>query len=143
VTLANRAVELDVTVDGGPRVLRYAPVGGRNAFYVVTGPEGPGFRLRGGHRLWVAPEDPARTLVPDDEPVGHALTATTLRATAPPDPRFGLEKQLELTLPGASTVRAQAGAGPPPSRRATGPRSRSSTGSRTGVTPRRSSPPGP
>lgn len=98
VRLANRSVELDVTVDGGPRVLRYAPVGGRNAFYVAPGPEGSGFRARGGHRLWVAPEDPVRTYVPDDAPVAHALNARTLTATAPPDPVFGLEKHLELTL---------------------------------------------
>jgi hypothetical protein len=96
--LENGSVELDVTVDGGPRVLRYAARGGRNAFHVVRGPEGPGFRLRGGHRLWVAPEDPARTYAPDEAPVAHELVAGTLHLTAPADPVFGLEKRLELTL---------------------------------------------
>jgi hypothetical protein len=98
LTLSNGTVELEVLVDAGPRILRYARTGGRNAFHVVSAPEGPGFQLRGGHRLWVAPEDPERTYAPDDVPVAHGWNGDTLRLTAPPDARFGIEKGMALRL---------------------------------------------
>ncbi|MCO5296900.1 MAG: hypothetical protein M9921_08585 [Fimbriimonadaceae bacterium] len=62
-----------VTLDVGPRVIRLAPHGGCNLFHEV--PEeagvvgGEGFRAYGGHRLWTAPEDLARTYAPDNEAV--------------------------------------------------------------------------
>jgi len=71
--LTNGTVELIITLDVGPRILRYAFVDGENVFW--ENPEELGgtgeeeFRLRGGHRLWHAPEVPSRTYYPDNGPV--------------------------------------------------------------------------
>jgi len=57
-----------VTSDVGPRVIRFGFVGGQNLFKEF--PEQLGgkgedqFQLRGGHRVWKAPEDPVGNVGP-------------------------------------------------------------------------------
>lgn len=64
-------IEALVTLDVGPRVIRLGPVGAPNLLH--EDPEDRGmrggdrFRLYGGHRLWVAPEDLEVTYAPDNE----------------------------------------------------------------------------
>jgi hypothetical protein len=54
--------------------------------------------IRGGHRLWVSPEDPQRTYVPDNGPVKHETLADgTVRLTPEPD-AFGIQKQIDVKL---------------------------------------------
>src|SRR6202166_18213 len=69
--MTNCEVELVVTSDIGPRIIRYAFVGGRNLsheFGSQLGKSGePTWQNRGGHRLWVAPE------APPPSPVTYAL----------------------------------------------------------------------
>lgn len=66
-------VEMIVTLDVGPRIISYGAVGGPNLFLVdpnaagKTG--GSEFVGYGGHRLWIAPEEPKRTFRPDNGPV--------------------------------------------------------------------------
>lgn len=64
-----------VTTDIGPRILAVTLPDGTGEGLLASLPslaiETPGrapFRLHGGHRLWVAPEDPAVTYLPDDGP---------------------------------------------------------------------------
>ena len=63
--ITNGTVELIVTSDVGPRVMRYALVGGQNLFKEFPDQLGKSgeqkFQLRGGHRVWKAPEDPIAT----------------------------------------------------------------------------------
>src|SRR5438034_11384259 len=63
--LANGDAELIVTLDVGPRVIRYAAPGAPNLLGEAADQLGragePGWMPRGGHRLWTAPEDPTRT----------------------------------------------------------------------------------
>src|ERR1039458_7684886 len=67
--VSNGEVELVVTADVGPRVIRYGFVGGQNLFKEF--PEQLGktgeaqFQLRGGARVWKAPEDPVESWAPD------------------------------------------------------------------------------
>src|SRR5580692_5234131 len=71
--LCNGTVELIVTLDVGPRILVYRKCGGFNPLKVfedqggVTGEQM--WRSRGGHRLWIAPEDKVTTYFPDNCPV--------------------------------------------------------------------------
>lgn len=71
--LTMRDLEMVVTLDVGPRIIRYGFVGGPNELVVHdkdaghTG--GDGFHSYGGHRLWIAPEEHAKTLQPDNDPV--------------------------------------------------------------------------
>jgi len=68
--MTNGAVEIVVTSDVGPRIMRYGFVGGQNLFKEY--PESLGqsgeaeWQLRGGHRLWAAPEQHPRTYAPDN-----------------------------------------------------------------------------
>ena len=90
--IANADVELVVTLDVGPRVIRYAAPGGRNLFGETADQLGksgePHWMPRGGHRLWTAPEDKTRTYAPDNRP-GRAPGArrpTTRRRAGAADP---------------------------------------------------------
>jgi hypothetical protein len=59
--------------------------------------------VRGGHRLWVSPEDPRRTYVPDNGPVAWRRVPGGARLTPPPDARFGLEKSIAIVLDPSGT----------------------------------------
>lgn len=60
VRLANKEVEVIITCDVGPRIIRFGYIGEANMFAEIPGEQGQRgeaeWQLRGGHRLWVAPE---------------------------------------------------------------------------------------
>jgi len=62
-----------VTLDVGPRVIRYGFIGGPNFMHVAPETKGQKggdeYRSYGGHRLWIAPEDWKKTYVPENDPV--------------------------------------------------------------------------
>jgi len=109
--LRNDHAELIVTTDVGPRSLSYRLLPeGENPLKIFETQLGKQnefeWQPRGGHRLWVAPEDNSLTYVPDNTPVAWEeegdLTATFLNAAAPP---WSLEKQITVTLaPDSSRV---------------------------------------
>jgi hypothetical protein len=77
--LSNESAELVVPLEYGPRVLRGGLKGGPNLFLELEekepiAPASPEFKLRGGHRLWHAPEEMPRTYQPDN--VAPALKRT-------------------------------------------------------------------
>src|SRR5215469_322055 len=76
--VSNGQVELVITSDIGPRIMRYGFVGGQNLFKEFAeslGKSGePAWVARGGHRLWASPEDAVRTYAPDNGPVHIRIT---------------------------------------------------------------------
>jgi len=98
----NGQIELIVTADVGPRIICCAFLGGQNLFKEFPEQLGKSgekqFQLRGGHRLWVAPERLATTWAPDNAPVHIQIRGATLEATAPVEPGTGLEKQMIVTM---------------------------------------------
>jgi hypothetical protein len=107
--ISNGQVEVVVTSDIGPRVIRYGFPGGQNLFKEFT--EGLGksgeatWQLRGGHRIWIAPEDAVRTYAPDNGPVHILIKGDVLEATEPTEPLTGLEKQITVKMaPGGTGV---------------------------------------
>lgn len=103
--LTNGEVELVASTSYGPRILRYAFVGGANLFGFVDPTEqanptpfGDAWHIYGGHRLWHAPEDPVRTYVPDNAPVRVDVDGGSLVLTPQPEAPTGLAKELRLTL---------------------------------------------
>ena len=100
--VSNGEVELIVTSDIGPRIMRYGFAGGQNLFkeYPETlGKSGEAeWQLRGGHRIWAAPEDAVRTYAPDNGPVHVTTDNGVLTATEPVEPLTGFEKQIQVTL---------------------------------------------
>ena len=99
--LANDQVELIVTSDVGPRIIRFGYLGRENMFREF--PEQLGktnsdkWMTFGGHRLWHAPEA-ARTYYPDSEPVLVQEIDDGLIVTQKPEPTTGIQKQMEIRL---------------------------------------------
>jgi hypothetical protein len=100
--VSNGKIELIVTGDVGPRIIRLGFDGGRNFFHEVRDDLGgsgePDFRLRGGHRVWAAPENLLTSWAPDNSAVEVAIRAGVLEATAPVEPATRLQKQLVIRM---------------------------------------------
>lgn len=108
--VSNGEVELIVTGDVGPRIIRYGFIGGQNLFKEFTDQLGKSgekeFQLRGGDRVWKAPEDHIATWAPDNAAVEITVSSSGLVATAPVDPLTNLQKTIEISLePVGSRVR--------------------------------------
>jgi hypothetical protein len=100
--LANDQVELVVTADVGPRVIRFGFTGEVNEFTEV--PEqlgqvgGSDWRLYGGHRLWNAPESLERTYIPDNQPPEVMEIAGGFSLCQPVEAETGIQKEMAIRL---------------------------------------------
>lgn len=103
--VANGEVELIVTGDVGPRVIRFGFVGGQNLFKEFLEQVGKSgeekFQLRGGDRVWKAPEDPIATWAPDNVAVEISVTGNGLIGRAPVEPLTHLRKEIEIRMAGS------------------------------------------
>jgi len=109
--MTNGEVELVVTGDVGPRIIRYGFVGGQNLFKEFAheiGKSGEAdWKLRGGHRLWVAPEVEASspiTYSADNFPVDIQTKGDTIVATPPLEREAGIQKQMAVKMAGSGSV---------------------------------------
>ncbi len=99
---SNGLVDLVVTADVGPRVIRFGFVGQANEFKEY--PEmlgrvgGEEWRIYGGHRLWHAPEAMPRTYFPDNNPVEVQVHSTFIRVVQPLEPTTGIQKEMDISL---------------------------------------------
>lgn len=100
--ISNGEAELIVTSDIGPRIMFYGFRGGQNVLWVqkeTAGKSGePEWVARGGHRIWIAPEDPKYTYPPDNSPVQIEVRGDTLVATQPTEKETNIQKQLEIRM---------------------------------------------
>lgn len=100
--LTNGRLELVITSDVGPRVIRCGFIGGPNEFAEFeedlgkTG--GDVWRIYGGHRLWHSPESRARTYFPDNQPVQAEPIADGLRVIQPLETNCGIRKIITLRM---------------------------------------------
>ena len=106
--LSNGTVELVMTLDVGPRIIRYGYVGGPNVFKEYDEQMGKSgeksWMIRGGHRLWHAPEDDVRTYALDNTPVKYEkLNDSTVRLIQPVESITGMAKEIDLTLDNEGT----------------------------------------
>ena len=100
--LANDTVELIVTTDVGPRIIRYGLIGEDNILgecpeAAVTTDLGE-WKPYGGHRLWHAPESIPRTYVPDNGPVECQCKGGGLHLTQPVEEPTGIVKEMIVSL---------------------------------------------
>jgi hypothetical protein len=104
--VSNGEIEAVVTADVGPRILRFGFVGGQNLlkeYPEQLGKSGEkSFQLRGGDRVWKAPEDQA-TWAPDNVAVAVEVTPTGLIARAPVEPATELQKEIEIRMASTGT----------------------------------------
>jgi len=104
VEISNGQVDLVVTVDIGPRVIRFGFVGKENMFCEApdrSQPVGTGeWRILGGHRLWHSPEHMPRTYSLDNEPVEWDKIENGIRVRQKVEPWVQVQKEMTITLAG-------------------------------------------
>ncbi|MBI2392071.1 MAG: hypothetical protein HYV09_20940 [Deltaproteobacteria bacterium] len=103
--LDNGRVELILATEFGPRVLRYAMIGGSNVLGEVPPsvqgndtPFGDEWHLYGGHRLWYAPEGDPRSYWPDNAPVRADIVRERVTLVQDVEPHTQLEKSITVEL---------------------------------------------
>jgi len=100
--LESEHLSVELLADAGPRVVRLTPAGssenvlGEVADIGWDTPWGR-YRLRGGHRLWWAPENPPLTSAPDDGDLLVGENAHGFRLERL-EPQSGLRKVMEVEL---------------------------------------------
>jgi hypothetical protein len=101
--------EVVITLDVGPRIIRYAPHDGPNVFLELAEQIGgvgeEEWMIRGGHRFWTAPEADHSYDV-DNKPVSwKKLGDHAVELTQPPSKKFGFQKTMRVELlPGAEEI---------------------------------------
>ena len=107
--LSTSAIELVIPTQVGPRITSLRSLRGRagNLFFEFPTNEKRyhGFFLRGGHRLWHAPEDIVRTYQPDDSPLEVKISAKGVALTQAVEEKTGLQKGVKVELFGERTVK--------------------------------------
>jgi hypothetical protein len=102
IRLANDQVDLVITTEVGPRVIRFGFRDADNEFAelpnIVLGSGEESWHMFGGHRLWHAPEVAPRTYHPDNDPVSWQPLGDSVRITQPVERRNGIQKEIDLWL---------------------------------------------
>ena len=106
--LTNGTVEVIVTTDVGPRILRYGFVGGENILGEVPHIEVETalgiWKPWGGHRLWSAPEAMPRSYPPDNSPIRFETSGDdVIRLIQPVEEGTGLEKEMAVVIDPSGT----------------------------------------
>jgi hypothetical protein len=103
--LHNDKIELLITLDVGPRIIRLAPLGGDNVFKEYQEQLGQSgetsWKIRGGHRFWISPEssESGYTYATDNEAVSYEeLGDNRLLFHSAANRKDGWEKELEVHL---------------------------------------------
>ena len=106
--VSNGEVELVVTGDVGPRVMRYGFAGGQNFFKEFTAQLGKAgeatWQPRGGHRVWIAPEDPVKSYAPDNAPVAIQAQGDAIMCTGPVEALTGMAKKITVRMASTGTA---------------------------------------
>ena len=112
-SLDNGHVRLEYLAEAGPRIVRLF-ASGSNENLLAELPDmkmdtayGPYF-IRGGHRLWHAPEAFPRSYLPDNDGLLVEDLADGVRMTQPVEPASGIRKSIEVRLaPGQAWLRSR------------------------------------
>lgn len=102
-SLSNQYLRLDYLTGIGPRFVRLVPAGtGLNLLAETPDvcwdtPFGS-YHVRGGHRLWAAPQDDVRTAIPDNDPPQVEELPDGIRLIQSPEAPTGLSKTIEVRL---------------------------------------------
>ncbi len=112
VKISNGIIEAYVTVDVGPRIIRFAKNGGENVLFtdinrksMRCGAEYDNYYyksatwyLYGGHRLWLTPESAPETYYPDNQAVEFEYTETGAVFTPNEQKENKIAMQIEVQM---------------------------------------------
>ena len=101
--ISNGKLEVVVTLDLGPRIIKFALAGGQNILEDDIKPEAPISKdkwwIYGGHRLWHSPEALPRTYMPDNDPLEkYELLEDGIRMYQKEEPWVHIQKSMEVHL---------------------------------------------
>lgn len=110
IQLSNGKIELVVTVDLGPRIIRFGFIGEANEFYETAQGTAPNskeaWQFMGGHRLWHSPEHEKRTYSPDNSPVEWSMEKEAIKVCQKTEPWVQIKKEMSIALdPESNRVR--------------------------------------
>ena len=98
----NGVVEIIVPLEYGIRISHFSYLGEENVFFEqpdemkdLTTEDG--WRIHGGHRLWLAPEDDD-VYFPDEDPISYEVCGESIMITQPIDGRLGVRKSMVVTF---------------------------------------------
>ena len=103
IRLSNDEIEVMVTTEVGPRIIKYAFIDEENILGEhfeanVTTVLG-NWKPYGGHRLWIAPENMPNSYAPDNIPVKYErLNELSVRLTQPIEPVTQTQKEITISL---------------------------------------------
>ncbi|MBR5472872.1 MAG: hypothetical protein IKU82_02665 [Clostridia bacterium] len=110
--ITNDVIETYVTIDVGPRIIRFGYVGGQNIMCdnrAAADPKddqefqdffglGKKWEILGGHRIWTSPESYPQSYYPDLDPVKYEITENGAIFTPNAETQNGVQKQLEIKM---------------------------------------------
>ena len=110
--LTNGVIEAYVTIDIGPRIIRFGFVGEQNIMCdnrAAADPKddaefenffgkGKKWEILGGHRIWFSPESYPASYYPDLQPVKYEITENGAVFTPNPETENGVQKQLQIKM---------------------------------------------
>ena len=100
--ISNNIVDLVVTVDVGPRVIRYGFAGQENELGEIRSElgkkGGSEWKMYGGHRLWISPESTERTYESDNVPVQWEEIENGISTAQVKGPETNITKEMQITL---------------------------------------------
>lgn len=115
LSISNGTVEALITLDIGPRIIRFAKIGGENvmmedeersinqlenapAFADKFGADKGVWYIYGGHRLWTSPEELPRSYYPDNAPVTYEKVKDGAKFTAPAQKWTQIQFSITVTM---------------------------------------------
>ncbi len=112
VSISNGVIEAYVTIDLGPRIIKFGYVGEQNimndhrekfdpltdASYEALFGKGKAWESMGGHRVWVTTERYPETYTPDDKAVSFTVDGDSVIFTSEPDTEVGIAKTLTVKM---------------------------------------------
>lgn len=112
LSITNGVIEVYITIDVGPRIIRFGYTDGQNFMCdnrsVMTPKDDAEFEnffgkdkkweILGGHRIWTSPESYPASYYPDLQPVKYEITENGAIFTPNPEVENGVQKQLEVKM---------------------------------------------
>ena len=113
ISISNGVIEAYVTVDLGPRIIKFGYLDGANFMnddrillggkpmdkeYTDFFGEGKKWESFGGHRIWLSPESYPETYLPDDRKVDYEVTENGALFTPLADTEVGVQKSIEIKM---------------------------------------------
>ena len=100
--LCNGIIDLVITTDVGPRIIRFGFLDAPNEFAEfeeLMGRTGDDkWNIYGGHRFWHAPESKPRTYFPDNSPIMIEEHDGFIRTIQPTEPTTGIQKTMDISM---------------------------------------------